>query len=385
MPILNTATSIVDFLKGQNKPSDFASRSSLYANSGLSTAFGDYRGSEPQNVALRNKLSSQAPAPAVAPGPVLPEEDKTPKDVIDQTTPSTIQNIYDLAKSDEEKAAEAANVESSMALAASAARAGEGLQRDVGTLNRTAAENIAALAQKGQRLTTQTQEKYAAAGLFRSGKEKGAEAQIAQDVATKQASVQAKLGDQLYNSFSDFEKNYGTEFLSKLSIPEAESFSKLPVAVRGIVMQNYQDSIAKAQEKASKGALSTLEKLGYTVVGGQVIQTLTGRSAERAEEAGVRAEERLSLAEAAGRRAEEAAAHPKATETEKRQATIPVINSNLIKSKGPDGFANLQTYFSERMESPFSGADFDSRFSHLLSPADKASLKSTDPLGFEDF
>lgn len=295
--MLNTATSIVDYLSSQKKPSDFNSRKTLYDTSGLSGAFGDYRGTAEQNTTLLKKLSATPspttdttstdfllgktdPATGLNAVPEAPIEDKTPKDVVDQTGPSTISSIYDLAKSDEEKAAEASQVEESMALAGQTARASEGLQRDVNTLNRTASEGIFDLAQAGSKKKAQIGEEAAGFGGANSGMTKASQAEVTQDVIEKQGRIQAKLGDSLYNQFSDFEKNYGTEFLSKLSIPEAESFSKLPVAVRGIVMQNYQDTIAKSQAAASKNALSTLEKLGYTVVGGQIIQTLAGQSAE---------------------------------------------------------------------------------------------------------
>lgn len=346
---LNTSQSIVDLLKSQGKPSDFNSRSSLYASSGLKDAFGDYRGTSEQNVTLLKKLSIpnvsatqsqgsnlptviedgsggyyfETPATDTTPrtrvrGYNVPPEYKdfyirevdrlqgqstaTPKDVIADTTPSTIQNIYDLAKSDEEKAADAVKTEDSMALAGTAARASISLQRDVNTLNRTATEGLFDLATAGTKKKEAIGERAAGFGGAGSGVTRASQAEVAQEVAMKQDRVKAKLGDSLYNTFSDFEKSYGTEFLGKLSIPEAESFSKLPVAVRGIVMQNYQNAIEKANVTASKNALSTLEKLGYTVVGGQVVQTLAGKSAERADEAAIRAKQGLKLREEAGER-----------------------------------------------------------------------------------
>lgn len=339
---LNTATSVVDFLQSQKKPSDFNSRKGLYDSLGLTGAFGDYRGTSEQNTTLLKKLSApsqpqQEQQEKLDPyeqarrsgTPYVPEE-KTPKDVIADTTPSTVQTVYDLAKSDEEKAAEAEIAESSMALAGQTARASESLQRDVNTLNRTAAEGVFDLAQAGTKKKARIGEQAAGFGGATSGATQASQAEVAKEVAMKQDRVKAKLGDSLYNTFSDFEKNYGTEFLSKLSIPEAESFSKLPVAVRGIVMQNYQDAIAKAQATASKNALSTLEKLGYTVVGGQIVQTLSGRTADRADESAVRAEEsavradkRLELAEAASARAEEASlrAERKSNEPDKKTQT----------------------------------------------------------------
>lgn len=330
------ANSIVDFLRSKGQDSSFNSRKSIYDTSGLQGAFGDYRGTAEQNLTLLKRMSSTPAAPSsttLAPAnPSLVGEDgRTPKDVIDETTPSTIQNVYDMAKSDEEKAADAANVETSMDLAGTTARASEGLQRDVNTLNRTAAEGLFDLATAGTKKKAQIGESAAGFGGANSGSTRASQGEVAKDVAEKQGRIQSKLGDSLYNTFSDFEKNYGTEFLSKLSIPEAESFSKLPVAVRGIVMQNYQDAITKAQTTASKNALSTLEKLGYTVVGGRVIQTLAGQSAERSDVASERADRRLELAEEAATRAEK-----KANETN----DFKVGNLKFTRNEFQTGAAN---------------------------------------------
>ena len=297
---LNTNTSIVDFLRSQNKPSDFASRKSAYDSSGLTNTFGDYRGTAEQNTTLLRKLSTPAQTSPLE--SLQPKETFTPKDVIDTTTPSTISSAFDMEKSDAEKLADIEKNQASMDLGAETTRASEGLGRDVETLKRTAGESAADVAQQGAQATEKVRGAYEAAGLFRSGKRETSEAEIAQEVATKQSSIQSKLGDQLYNTFSDFEKNYGTEFLSKLSIPEAQSFSQLPVAVRGIVMKNYQDAIQKAEEKAGKSTIDALDKLGYVVMGGQIIKK---PSEIRAEAAETRAEEGLLLRGESASRAEE--------------------------------------------------------------------------------
>src|SRR3990167_11039130 len=275
---LNTASSIVDFLRNQGKSSDFNSRKSIYDTSGLTSSFGDYRGTAEQNLTLLRKLSTTStPAPTTSPTPTTTP---TAKDVVDQTGPSTISTAFDLEKSDAEKQADIEKNQASMDLGAETTRAAEGLQRDVSTLKRTAGEGVSELGLKGTQLQERVGEESAGFGGAFSGKTKKSQAEIAQEVATKQASIQAKLGDSLYNTFSDFEKNYGTEFLSKLSIPEASSFSKLPVAVRGIVMKNYQDAIQKAEEKAGKGTIDALDKLGYVVMGGQIIQKPSETRAE---------------------------------------------------------------------------------------------------------
>lgn len=387
MALLNTATSIVDFLKSQGKPSDFASRKSIYDTSGLASAFGDYRGTSEQNVTLLKKLSTPTVSPTLTP---TTEPKPTAKDVVDQTTPTTISSAFDLEKSDADKALEEEKKGLTFDLSGVATRGAEELQRGVETLKRTAGEQAAELATKGAQEIIKTGEQFAAAGLFRSGKREKSQAEIAQEVATKQSSIQAKLGDQLYNTFTDFEKNYGTKFLESLSIPEAQQFTKLPAPVRGIVMQNYQEAISKAEDKAQKNALSTLEKLGYTVVGGQIVQTLAGRSAERAEEAGVRAEQRLTLAEQAGQRAEEAARRAEAkavldlggTKTDREARLFDDISlaagKDLEANKGSDNYVNADAYVKYREQvkksAPTKVDDFDKNFALRLNPADAIRL-----------
>ena len=315
MATLNTATSIVDFLTSQNKASDFGSRTNLYNTSGLSGAFGDYRGTAEQNTALLSRLKTTAPtatstqaagfqttgtqAGDIASGLIQngAYTPPTPKDVIDQTGPSTISSAFDLELSDAEKAADAEKAQLSMDLGAETTRGAEGLGRDVATLKRTADEGITDLQMAGDKKQEGIGEGAAGFGGAFSGTTKKSQAEVAKEVAMKQDRVRANLGDALYNQFSAFEQQFGTEFLSSLSIPEAEQFSKLPAPVRGIVMKNYQDAIGKAEEKAKKGVVDALEKLGYTVVGGQIFQTLAGKSDARAEANAAKADIPSDIAE----------------------------------------------------------------------------------------
>ena len=294
------------------KSTPFETRKQQYESFGLGGAFGDFRGTTEQNTTLYNKtlsggatvplgsaertkqlleqgnvLGQQASAitgktfePAIF-GVQPPPPPPTAQDVISETTPTTTQNIYDLLFEQAKKGTEGETKEATFDLAAATTRGAKTIQRDVGTLQRTAQEGIAELGLAGEKKQAQIGEQAAGFGGAFSGVTKKSQAEIAQEVATKQTSIRAKLGDSLYNAFSDFEKNFGTKFLESLSIPEAEQFTKLPIQVRGIVMQNYQEAIEKAEEKAQKIALGTLEKLGYTVVGGQIVQTLAGRREER--------------------------------------------------------------------------------------------------------
>ena len=272
VPSSPTATSIVDFLKSQGKDSSFAARKTLYDSLGLASALGDYRGTADQNTTLLKRASAGSPQGGAGGGTGAGgTASRTPRDVISETTPSTIQTLYDLDKSDAEKAADAEKAQLSMDLGAETARGAEGLQRDVATANRTASEGLFDLATAGTKKKGKIAESAAGFGGAFAGKTLKEQADVQAEVEMKQGRLKEKLGDVLYNAFSDFEKQYGTEFLSKLSIPEAESFSKLPVAVRGIVMKNYQDAIGKAEEKAAKGTIDALDKLGFVVLGGQIV------------------------------------------------------------------------------------------------------------------
>ena len=55
---LNTTTSITDYLKSINKPTDLSSRTSLFKSSGLEDRLGKYVGSASQNVALLKSLQT---------------------------------------------------------------------------------------------------------------------------------------------------------------------------------------------------------------------------------------------------------------------------------------------------------------------------------------
>jgi len=309
MPTLNTATSIVDYLKSQGKPTDFNSRKALYESSGLSGAFGDYRGTAEQNTTLLRKISvpaqtkTQLAEPEIQNGPTTSITEPTPREVITDTTPQTSQNIYDLLFEQERKNVQPEISEATTALEATTTRGAEGLGRDVATLKRTAQEGVTSLEQKGTQAKERVAESAAGFGGAFSGSTKKSQAEIAQEVATKQQSIKTKLGDQLYGAFTDFERNYGTKFLESLSIPEAEQFTKLPAPVRGIVMQNYQEAITKAEEKAQKTALSTLEKLGFAVVGGQIVPSFEREKFEQEE---TRRKDEFAITEA--RRQEDAEA-----------------------------------------------------------------------------
>lgn len=345
------------------KSTPFETRKQQYESFGLGGAFGDFRGTTEQNTALFNKgqtptaestkklleqgnvLGQQASLttgktfePAIF-GVQPPPPPPTAQDVISETTPTTTQNIYDLLFEQAKKGTEGETKEATFDLAAATTRGTETIGRDVATLQRTAQEGISELGLAGEKKQAQIGEKAAGFGGAFSGITKKSQAEIAQEVATKQTSLKAKLGDFLYNTFSDFEKNFGTKFLESLSIPEAQQFTKLPAPVRGAVMVQYQEAIQKAEEKAQKGVVDALDKLGFVVIGGQIVQKPSEARAEagalRAETSSDIAQRRLELAEEAAARAErKAGEEPKGTQTEREREetggfTIDQMNKGI--------------------------------------------------------
>lgn len=388
---LNTATSIVDFLKSQNKPSDFNSRLATYESLGLKDAFGDYRGTSEQNVTLLRRLQggTQAPTPAPvatqlpggAPAP-------TPETVIADTTPSTISSIVDIARN------EADNVQPEIdeelkALGATQLRGAETLGRDVGGLKAKSEADISALGAKGTKLQAQKGEQAAGFGGANSGVTKKSQADIAVEVAQKQDSVRAKLGDDLYNKFSDFEKNFGTDFLRTLSIPEAESFTNLPLPVRGAVVSSAQKVIEAAINKAKNNTTKTLSDLGYVQLpDGTILQK---PSDLRAEQAAQRADARLTLAEEAGQRAQKSLELAIArfneqgggTTTERADRLYDEVSRSALqefeRTKGTqDNYYNPEVYMNYRnqlqKEAPTKIDDFDKSFALKLNPVDAIRL-----------
>lgn len=392
---LNIETSVVDFLKSQGKPSDFTSRQRLFEESGLGDAFGDFRGTAEQNVALLRRLQATptqppptTPAPPPPTLPTLPplQPPPTTRDVIDQTTPSTVSNVLDLPEVKE------ATADVSGALS----RAAVSIPRGVEELKVGAEATKAAATAKGEQLTEELRGQFEAAGLFRSGKRELGEAQIAQQVAQKQAEAETKLGSDLYNLFSKEEQQFGSKFIADLSIPEAQEFAKIPAPVRGAVMVAYENAITKAQEKAAGQAEKTLGALGYVLLpDGTIVQKPSEARAEAREERSIRAEERterrLELSEESAKRAEEAARRAEERfrieqiQGTKAERTARVFDDlrvsafqELEQSKGSDGYVSSEVFESFRNQvkksTPTKIEDFDKEFGLSLNPADAIRL-----------
>jgi len=383
---LNTSQSIVDFLKSQNQPSDFNTRKGIYDTAGLTSAFGDYRGTAEQNVTLLKRLQGSAQsAPAKVPtGTPTP----TPEQVIDQTGPSTISSIIDITRGEEENIQPEID-EELKALGATQLRGAETLGRDVAGLKAGTESKVGALESKGTRLKERLAEQSAGFGGSFSGKVKKGQAEIAQEVAQKQEAVRAKLGDDLYGKFSDFERQFGTDFLRTLSIPEAESFTNLPLAVRGAVVSSSQKVIEAAINKARSNAEKTLSSLGYVQLpDGTILQKPSDLRAEKAAE---RAETRLTLAEQAGQRAEQSLALALArfeqtgggTATERADRLYDEVSRSALqefeRTKGTkDNYYNPDVYMSFRnqlqTQAPSKIDDFDKTYALKLNPLDAIRL-----------
>lgn len=389
--VLNTATSIVDFLKSQNKPSDFNSRQALYESSGLKDAFGDYRGTAEQNSTLLRRIQgtaqpqTQTQAPA---NPQLPGGTTSAEQVINNTTPSTISSIQDITRNEYDKTQPSID-EEMKALGATELRGATTLGRDVGNLKAGAEANVASLATQGEKAKQKIGETAAGFGGANSGVTQKGQADIATEVAQKQDAVRAKLGNDLYNKFSDFEKNFGTDFLRTLSIPEAESFTNLPLPVRGAVVNSAQKVIEAAYTKAKNNADKMLSDLGYVQLpDGTILQK---PSDLRAEQSSQRAEQRLTLAEEAGRRAETSLNLALArfngegggTSTEKADRLYDTVSRDALqefeRTKGTqDNYYNPDVYMAYRNKleasAPSKIDDFDKTFALRLNPVDAIRL-----------
>ena len=73
----------------------------------------------------------------------------------------------------------------------------------------------------------------------------------------------------------------------------------------------------------------------------------------------------------------------KPTESDKEVADITNIEKILIASRGSDGYIDPAVYQTQRSRSRLSPADFDKRFSYLLSSQEKSNLGITKSLGFD--
>ena len=122
---------------------------------------------------------------------------------------------------------------------------------------------------------------------------------------------------------------------------EADKLSKLLGIDRNYAilvaqgLESASQQIAKEAQKGNEDAISTLEKLGYILVDGQLIQkpseARAEESAARSAAAEERAETRLDLSLESAQRAEEAAARSAANFEEEQSGTYKISSSKINK------------------------------------------------------
>lgn len=283
---LNSTTSIVDYLKSVNKPSDFSSRKSLYESSDLASRLGQYVGSSSQNIAFLKQLQNTPAAPVAAAQPVVP----APTAPIEPAKPAA-----SAAQSPTAPVAQTAGVSGITAIQALASipkapSADELLGKvleapgfrtfqekqelktatDIGG----AAAEKELLASTAKRDTQTFIDQMGKRGLFFSGETATGLEEIAQSLAASKLKVDRDLATKLLESDLD---------------------------TREKIIGDVADLVKEAQG-GRKEAISALEKVGLTVVGDQVVPTLAAQSAARSEAQlalSIQKEDRVAQAQAA--------------------------------------------------------------------------------------
>lgn len=304
---LNTTSSIVDYLKSTGKPSDFSSRENLYKSSGLEDRLGKYVGSSSQNNAFLKTLQT---------APKTPVETTDASTVSTPTTTTLASGVTTTAK---QPAAPAA-------------------PPTVGNSGITATDALASI--PGVPSADDILGKVFASPGFQNFKEQQS---LAGNLAIGSAEAEkAKLESQMSADTKKFIDSMGRRGLffsgetqtGIASLAESLASSKLGVdrelagKLLGADLKTQEriisdvESIVKDANAGRKEALDALNDVGLTVINGQVVPTLAAQREERAiaseerqaetaefnrkateerlrlaEEAAVRAEARLQLAE----------------------------------------------------------------------------------------
>lgn len=314
---LNTSTSIIDFLKSQNKPSDFSSRESLYNSSGLSERLGKYVSSGAQNIAFLKNLNTPASTGAIdpkMPDPTAPVDTSsfTPQqmDAYNSAKALIPKSGTDTAVDTTPKAEPTIGTGGITASAAASSIPPTPSADDIlnSVLNSAGFQNyqqqsdlskeldIGGAQAERQRLETKTAadtqqfiNSIGRRGLFFSGETTTGLQALAENLATSKLGVDRKLAGQLLES--------------DLKTKEE------------IIKQVGQ--VVKDAQNGRKEAIAALEKVGLTVIGDQVVPTLASKNADLAaarEERLIQStaasqaasDERLRLAQEAGDRATKA-------------------------------------------------------------------------------
>lgn len=343
---LNTSTSIVDFLKSQNKASDYTSRQSLYNSLGLNERLGDYVSSGSQNIAFLKALNTPTQTQTVQPTgtsigsfqgvPIYPGDVQAQVNQIRQpaTTPTTAPAPAPTPTAPSTLGTSGLTATQAAASIPKAPSAEEVLntvlnssgfqnfqqRQSANTLYATgeAEAQKALLESKSAAATKDFINQMGRRGLFFSGETEGGIQALAESLATSKLGVDRALAKDLLEA--DFDTR--DEILKQ---------------VEGIV---------KDAQQGRKEAISALEKVGLTVIGDQVVPTLAARNAELAE-ANRQADnqrqdinqaialEKLDLSEQAAQRAESylRLAEERAARAEGGDGDITLSNSDKASIK----------------------------------------------------
>lgn len=284
---LNTATSIVDFLKSQGKPSDFSSRKTLFNSSGLSERLGSFIGSSSQNSALLARISSnQSPVEdattpidtGVNPGAVeqTPEQRAAadnaavggapPEDTVGNSGISAseaLSSIPGIPTADEIlgqvfESPSFRNFQQGQELNKTIAT-GDAEAQKQGLETKTAADTQAFINSIGRR------------GLFFSGQTQTGLTALAESLASSKLGVDRKLAGELLQS---------------------------DLKTKAEIIDQVGDIVKQAQN-GRKEAIAALEKVGLTVIGDEVVPTLAAKREERQIESEQRLAETAAFNQAA--------------------------------------------------------------------------------------
>lgn len=275
---LNTTSSVIDFLKSQGKASDLGSRKSLYDSLGLSTKLGSYVGSNSQNTAFLKTLQTPTQTQAVTP----------------VATPGAT-GALDTARGQAGTINRATGQITNVGAVPAPASAGFGAQ--------DALAGIPAIPSSdeilGQVLNSPSFQNYQQSQQLDKTLATGdAEAQKAQ-LESKSLSDTKQFIESMGRRglFFSGETNTGIQDLaeslasSKLNIDRklAGDLLKADFQTRDTIIKMVGDVVKEAQA-GRKEALDSLEKVGLTVIGGQVVPTLQAQNAALSQER----EERLA-------------------------------------------------------------------------------------------
>lgn len=274
---LNTTTSIVDFLKSQGKASDFGSRESLYNSLGMGNRLGKYTGSSDQNVAFLKSLQTPTAPSAAQPIPT-------------GNTPTPITNEGTQQQS-------------------GTGTTGPQPEATIGSSGMTASAALSSI--PGVPSTDEILGKVFSSPGFQNF-QMGQEAQNAYDIGSAAAEKEKLAGEAVANTqkfidnmgrrglFFSGETQSGIQSLieglavSKLGVDRelANDLLQRDVKTRDTIMKEVENVVKDAQ-RGRADAISSLEKVGLTVIGDKVVPTLEA--------------ERLALSRASEQRLQESA------------------------------------------------------------------------------